>query len=65
VWLTNRCSVEPIDIRENRQAIDRVNMYASCKYRILAVSSVLTRAAQSGGRKSWGIPKHYRHLMTM
>lgn len=24
--------VEPIDIRENGQAIDRVNMYASCKY---------------------------------
>ena len=23
--------VEPIDIRENNQAIDRVNMYASCK----------------------------------
>jgi betaine lipid synthase len=25
--------VEPIDIRENDQAIDRVNMYASCKFR--------------------------------
>lgn len=24
--------VEPIDIRENGQAIDRVNMYASCEY---------------------------------
>jgi betaine lipid synthase len=25
-------TVEPIDIRENNQAIDRVNMYASCEW---------------------------------
>ena len=28
---TTLISVEPIDIRENNQAIDRVNMYASCE----------------------------------
>jgi len=29
--------VEPIDIRENGQAIDRVNMYASCKFLVVNV----------------------------
>ncbi len=37
--------VEPIDIRENNQAIDRVNMYASCEYQcaISADSSLARR----------------------
>lgn len=31
MFMSALTAVEPIDIRENNQAIDRVNMYASCE----------------------------------
>jgi hypothetical protein len=40
--------VDPIDIRENNQAIDRVNMYASCEYQC-AVSADSSLARREDG----------------
>lgn len=36
--------VEPIDIRESGMAIDRVNMYASCKFPAVAALTTVWRA---------------------
>lgn len=42
--------VEPIDIREQGKAIDRVNMYASCEYPVRPHVPMLMRE-QSGGQR--------------
>lgn len=44
-----RFKVEPIDIRENGQAIDRVNMYASCEV------TAMFRADDSLARREDGL----------
>jgi hypothetical protein len=48
VW---RSAVEPIDIREDGKAIDRVNMYASCEW-VIAGQDEADTLLQSGGQRS-------------